>query len=104
SRRTAQGQTRHHLALHRSLLLHSDWRNDSMRHFLSAILLFTGLFTPSGSAASAQTTPRAGNAQVTLKWLGTAGWEISDGSTFLLIDPYVSRILGFQPSGRATYK
>ena len=27
------------------------------------------------------------NNQVILKYLGTAGWEISDGSTVLLIDP-----------------
>jgi L-ascorbate metabolism protein UlaG (beta-lactamase superfamily) len=41
--------------------------------------------------------------QVTLRWLGTAGWEISDGSTVILIDPYVSRIFGPQPPGRAPY-
>jgi L-ascorbate metabolism protein UlaG (beta-lactamase superfamily) len=41
--------------------------------------------------------------QVTLRWLGTAGWEISDGATVILIDPYVSRIFGPQPPGRAPY-
>ncbi|HEY6269247.1 MAG TPA: hypothetical protein VIX11_13180, partial [Candidatus Acidoferrum sp.] len=40
---------------------------------------------------------------VTLRWLGTAGWEISDGTTVILIDPYVSRIWGPQPPGRAPY-
>ena len=29
---------------------------------------------------------------VTLKYLGTAGWEISDGHTIVLIDPYLSRL------------
>src|SRR6185295_6265868 len=29
---------------------------------------------------------------VRLKYLGTAGWEISDGRTTLLIDPYLSRL------------
>jgi len=40
---------------------------------------------------------------VTLRWLGTAGWEISDGTTVILIDPYVSRIFGPQPPGRTPY-
>ena len=30
--------------------------------------------------------------QVILKYLGTAGWEITDGTTTILIDPYLSRI------------
>src|SRR5262245_63440660 len=30
--------------------------------------------------------------RVTLKYLGTAGWEISDGRTTLLVDPYLSRL------------
>ena len=34
--------------------------------------------------------PAAG--RVTLKYLGTAGWEISDGRTTLLVDPYLSRL------------
>src|SRR5215472_8876366 len=37
--------------------------------------------------------------QVTLRWFGTAGWEISDGSTIILIDPYLSRINGPRPPG-----
>ena len=41
--------------------------------------------------------------QVTLRWLGTAGWEISDGTTVILIDPYLSRIFGPQPPGRLPY-
>lgn len=36
---------------------------------------------------------------VTLKYLGAAGWEISDGATVILIDPYVSRINGPPPPG-----
>jgi hypothetical protein len=32
--------------------------------------------------------------QVVLKYLGTAGWEITDGTTSILIDPYLSRING----------
>ncbi len=41
--------------------------------------------------------------QFVLRWLGTAGWEISDGTTVVLIDPYVSRIFGPQPPGRTPY-
>ena len=37
--------------------------------------------------------------QVVLTYLGTAGWEISDGTTILLIDPYLSRIIGPSPPG-----
>jgi L-ascorbate metabolism protein UlaG (beta-lactamase superfamily) len=36
---------------------------------------------------------------VTLKYLGAAGREISDGTTFILIDPYLSRINGPAPPG-----
>ena len=43
------------------------------------------------------------NSQVVLRWLGTAGWEISDGTTVILIDPYVSRIFGPQPPGRTPF-
>jgi L-ascorbate metabolism protein UlaG (beta-lactamase superfamily) len=31
--------------------------------------------------------------QVSLTYMGTAAWEISDGATVILIDPYLSRIL-----------
>jgi L-ascorbate metabolism protein UlaG (beta-lactamase superfamily) len=30
----------------------------------------------------------AASASVQLKYLGTAGWEVSDGTTVVLIDPY----------------
>jgi L-ascorbate metabolism protein UlaG (beta-lactamase superfamily) len=39
------------------------------------------------------------NDQLTLKYLGAAGWEISDGATIILIDPYISRINGPAPPG-----
>ncbi|PYR62961.1 MAG: MBL fold metallo-hydrolase [Acidobacteria bacterium] len=38
-------------------------------------------------------TPR-----VQLKYLGTAGWEISDGTTVVLIDPYLSRLKQVTPN------
>ena len=41
----------------------------------------------------------AQKAQVTLTYFGTAGWEIIDGKTVILVDPYFSRILVPIPSG-----
>jgi L-ascorbate metabolism protein UlaG (beta-lactamase superfamily) len=56
------------------------------------------------SAVAWQSPPgKEKSGQVTLRWLGTAGWEISDGAMVILIDPYVSRIFGPQPPGRAPY-
>ncbi len=37
--------------------------------------------------------PPPEGAHLTLSYLGTAGWEIRDGRTAILIDPYLSRIL-----------
>jgi L-ascorbate metabolism protein UlaG (beta-lactamase superfamily) len=42
------------------------------------------------AAASPTATRPAGPVQLT--YLGTAGWEISDGETVILIDPYLSRL------------
>lgn len=39
---------------------------------------------------------------VVLQYLGTAGWQISDGTTVILIDPYLSRINGPAPPGGGT--
>jgi L-ascorbate metabolism protein UlaG (beta-lactamase superfamily) len=38
--------------------------------------------------------PRSASAQVEVRvsYLGTAGWEITDGKTFILVDPYLSRL------------
>lgn len=62
---------------------------------LAATLIFAvAAQNPSGSDKSGQ---------VILRWLGTAGWEISDGTTVILIDPYLSRIFGPQPPGRTPF-
>ena len=39
----------------------------------------------------------AKSGQVTLEYMGAAGWRISDGTTVILIDPYLSRIIGPPP-------
>ena len=35
---------------------------------------------------------------ITLSYLGTAGWEISDGKTVILVDPYLSRLKTVTPN------
>jgi L-ascorbate metabolism protein UlaG (beta-lactamase superfamily) len=66
----------------------------------SLALVATGI-----CAFAGQNSPNSEKSgQVILRWLGTAGWEISDGKTVLLIDPYVSRIFGPQPPGRTPYE
>ena len=62
-------------------------------------LVLTGLCALAGQ--NSPTSEKTG--QVILRWLGTAGWEISDGTTVILIDPYISRIYGPQPPGRTPY-
>jgi L-ascorbate metabolism protein UlaG (beta-lactamase superfamily) len=49
-------------------------------------------------ALTGQKPPSANKSeQVSLEYLGAAGWRISDGTTVILIDPYLSRILGPPP-------
>ena len=65
----------------------------------SLALLATGI-----CAFAGQNSPNnEKSGRVILRWLGTAGWEISDGTTVILIDPYISRIYGPQPPGRTAY-
>jgi len=35
-------------------------------------------------------------------YLGTAGWEIADENTVILVDPYLSRIPGFESAAGTT--
>ena len=43
-------------------------------------------------------TAIGGQAAVRLSYLGTAGWEITDGKTVILIDPYLSRVKSRAPN------
>ena len=52
-----------------------------------------------GTLAAQDQQNAEGSHPVVLKYLGTAGWEISDGTTAILIDPYLSRINGPAPPG-----
>jgi len=59
----------------------------SLSHVFFALLFFSAFALKSQDAA------------LELKYFGTAGWEITDGNTTVLIDPYISRIkLGEGPS------
>ena len=54
--------------------------------------------------ADVQNSPTAASSNhVTLTYMGTAGWEITDGNTVILLDPYLSRIYGPQPPGRPPF-
>jgi L-ascorbate metabolism protein UlaG (beta-lactamase superfamily) len=71
---------------------------------LKSMLATTTLAAIGIFALAAQNPPHAAKSgQVILRWLGTAGWEISDGPTVILIDPYISRIFGPQPPGRTPF-
>jgi L-ascorbate metabolism protein UlaG (beta-lactamase superfamily) len=42
--------------------------------------------------------PQGAESAVRLRYLGTAGWEITDGTTVVLIDPYLSRLRRVTPN------
>jgi L-ascorbate metabolism protein UlaG (beta-lactamase superfamily) len=63
-----------------------------MKHIQSWVLgvvttCFIGCSTPQPDAED-----ETGRLPLELKYLGTAGWEISDGNVVVLIDPYISRL------------
>jgi len=67
---------------------------------LKPLIVTVALWVTATFPLALQNPPNASkNSQVTLRWLGTAGWEISDGSTIILIDPYLSRLNGPRPPG-----
>jgi len=53
-------------------------------------LLGAAMFIP---PLAAQNSPGEKNTRITLTYLGTAAWQITDGETVILVDPYLSRIL-----------
>src|SRR4029453_9046218 len=53
-----------------------------------SVAIITRLAFVAACLATAEASPE----HVQLKYLGTAGWEISDGRTVVLIDPYLSRL------------
>jgi L-ascorbate metabolism protein UlaG (beta-lactamase superfamily) len=48
---------------------------------------------------AAQNAPTASsNSHITLTYLGTAGWEVTDGKTVVLVDPYLTRLKTNSPN------
>jgi len=45
--------------------------------------------------------PTAAGSRVTVTYLGTAGWQIADGRTVILVDPYLSRLRRADSEGEA---
>lgn len=58
----------------------------------SGVALAVALTISDAAPVLGQASPGAGAAVVTVSYLGTAGWEISDGKTVVLVDPYISRL------------
>ena len=51
-----------------------------------------GIFTRLALVAACLAATGTSSERVQLRYFGTAGWEISDGRTVVLIDPYLSRL------------
>ena len=62
-------------------------RSHAMRMYFPRMIICTWLGLP--AVLSAQVP-----AVVVVKYLGVAGWEITDGKTVVLVDPYISRLSG----------
>src|ERR1700733_3146842 len=62
-------------------------RKHTAVRFPSALIVLLGVGSWSVASAGVQ-----------LKYLGTAGWEISDGTSVILIDPYLSRLKRSTPN------
>jgi L-ascorbate metabolism protein UlaG (beta-lactamase superfamily) len=62
-----------------------------------AIICFAFTATAVWAVARQKPSSAGTSSQVTLEYMGTAAWKISDGTTVILIDPYLSRILGPPP-------
>ena len=62
-----------------------------MRVILMVILMIASLSIRSDAAQSENGSALPPTERVTLKWLGTAGWEIQIAQTKILIDPFLTR-------------
>ncbi|MDH3733400.1 MAG: MBL fold metallo-hydrolase [Gemmatimonadota bacterium] len=56
---------------------------------IPGVIVTSSLLLPAGHAAGQS---QEAGAPLELKYLGAAGWEITDGNVIVLIDPYVSRL------------
>jgi hypothetical protein len=62
-----------------------------MRIILMVILISASIAGRSEAAESEAGSALPATQRVTLKWLGTAGWEIQFAQTKILIDPFLTR-------------
>jgi L-ascorbate metabolism protein UlaG (beta-lactamase superfamily) len=67
-----------------------------MRKLAILVCSFTAIVVCS-LAAHQNPSSSVKDAQTTLEYMGAAGWRITDGTTVILVDPYLSRILGPPP-------
>ncbi len=71
-------------------------RKTTRREFAKGITMGAGAFTVAGlhalTNASERTDQRQQAYSVRLTHLGTAGWEITDGTVVILLDPYYTRL------------
>jgi L-ascorbate metabolism protein UlaG (beta-lactamase superfamily) len=68
---------------------------------LAALAAIMIAMQPALRAEGERNPPSAGQSgTVSLEYMGAAGWRITDGTTVILIDPYLSRIIGPPPPGR----
>ena len=63
-----------------------------MRRFRPLVLGLIAMFCVVLSTSRAGAQTEEPGAPLQLKYLGAAGWEISDGNVVVLIDPYISRV------------
>jgi hypothetical protein len=66
-----------------------------MRHLAALYFSLTAIVTCTLAQQNPSTTAKS--SPTTLEYMGAAGWRITDGTTVILIDPYLSRILGPAP-------
>lgn len=67
---------------------------------LRPLLLVIGLCLGLVQAAAAQPAAALGAGEVRLTYLGNAGWEISDGRTTILVDPFLTQFARWAPGRR----
>jgi L-ascorbate metabolism protein UlaG (beta-lactamase superfamily) len=70
-----------------------------MPHACATVLVFS--LALSSSALSQMPSTAVVPGQVRLTYLGNAGWEITDGRTVIIVDPFVTQFAGYPPSGKA---
>jgi len=74
------------------------------RASLPRLAVIAALVISIATSVEPQSKPASGDAaRLLFTYLGAAGWRVTDGRTVILIDPYLSRLFGPQPPGRAPF-